>query len=75
MHILIIEDEPKMSAILRDGMTREGHLVTIAKDGEEGLSLAMDCDFGAVILIVCCRSSMERRSRDDCDSRAVSLRY
>jgi DNA-binding response OmpR family regulator len=50
VRILIIEDEPKMSAILRDGMIREGHLVTIAKDGAEGLSLAMDCDFGAVIL-------------------------
>jgi DNA-binding response OmpR family regulator len=50
MRILIVEDEPKMSAILRDSMVREGHLVTIAKDGEEGLSLAMDCDFEAVIL-------------------------
>jgi DNA-binding response OmpR family regulator len=50
VRILIIEDEPKMSAILRDGMVREGHLVTIAKDGAEGLSLAMNCDFGAVIL-------------------------
>ena len=39
-----------MAAILRDGMIREGHLVTIAKDGAEGLSLAMDCDFEAVIL-------------------------
>ncbi len=39
-----------MSAILRDSMVREGHLVTIARDGEEGLALAMDCDFEAVIL-------------------------
>ena len=39
-----------MGAILRDGMVREGHVVTIAKDGEEGLSLAMECDFEAVIL-------------------------
>lgn len=50
MRLLIIEDEAKMSAILRDSMVREGHLVTIARDGEEGLSLAMDCDFEAVIL-------------------------
>jgi two-component system response regulator MprA len=50
VRLLIVDDEPKMSALLRDGMVREGHLVTVAKDGVEGLSLAMDCDFEAVIL-------------------------
>jgi DNA-binding response OmpR family regulator len=39
-----------MSALLRDGLVREGHLVTAAQNGVDGLSLAMDYDFEAVIL-------------------------
>jgi DNA-binding response OmpR family regulator len=50
VRILIVEDEPKMSALLRDGLVREGHLVTTAQDGTDGLSLALDYDFEAVIL-------------------------
>jgi len=50
VRLLIVEDEPKMSDLLRDGMLREGHLVTVAKDGVEGLALATDFEFEAVIL-------------------------
>lgn len=50
MQILIVEDEVKMSMLLRDGLVREGHLVTTASNGLDGLSLALQHDFGAVIL-------------------------
>ncbi len=50
MRILVVEDEAKMSVLLRDGLVREGHLVTTAGNGVDGLSLALDYDFEAVIL-------------------------
>lgn len=50
MRILVIEDEPKMSALLRDGLVREGHLVTRAMNGIEGLSVAVDFEFDAIVL-------------------------
>jgi len=50
MRILIVEDEPKMAALLRDGLEREGHLITLARDGSEGLSLALDYTFQVILL-------------------------
>lgn len=50
MRILVIEDEPKMSALLRDGLVREGHLVTRSMNGIEGLSVAVDFEFDAIVL-------------------------
>ncbi len=39
-HILIIEDETDISALLDFNLTREGYRVTIAATGENGLNLA-----------------------------------
>jgi DNA-binding response OmpR family regulator len=50
VRLLIVEDEPKMCALLRDGLLGEGHLVTSAENGRDGLSLAMELDFDAIIL-------------------------
>jgi DNA-binding response OmpR family regulator len=50
MRVLVVEDEVKMSALLRDGLEREGHFVTLAGNGAEGLSLASQFDFEAIIL-------------------------
>jgi DNA-binding response OmpR family regulator len=50
MQILIVEDEVKMSMLLRDGLVREGHRVTIASNGSDGLALALQYQFEAVIL-------------------------
>jgi len=52
MNLLIVEDEPRMVELLRRGLGEEGHSVTCAPDGEEGLSLARSYDFDAVILDV-----------------------
>jgi len=38
--VLIVEDDEAMSVALRDGFEYEGYAVTLAKDGEAGLSLA-----------------------------------
>jgi DNA-binding response OmpR family regulator len=50
MRILIVEDEPKMAALLRDGLEREGHFVTLAGDGGAGLSLALDFEFQLILM-------------------------
>lgn len=41
MRVLIIEDDAETASFLRDGLTAEGHVVTLAGDGHEGLELAL----------------------------------
>lgn len=50
LRLLIIEDEPKMLALLRDGLQAEGHFVTPAETGSVGLQLASDFTFDMIIL-------------------------
>jgi DNA-binding response OmpR family regulator len=52
MNLLIVEDEARMSALLRKGLTEEGHIATCASDGAEGLALARSYDFDVIILDV-----------------------
>jgi len=50
MKLLIVEDEARMVDLLRKGLTEEGHTVTCALDGAEGLTLAKDYEFDVIIL-------------------------
>src|ERR1700751_5048859 len=52
MKLLIVEDETRMADLLRKGLTEEGHLVTCATDGAEGLALAKAYEFDVLILDV-----------------------
>jgi DNA-binding response OmpR family regulator len=52
MRILVIEDEPRMLALLHKGISEEGHDVMIASDGTQGLKLTLDHDFDVVLLDV-----------------------
>lgn len=52
MKLLIVEDEARMADLLRKGLTEEGHMVTCASDGAEGLALAKDYEFDIIILDV-----------------------
>lgn len=52
MKLLIVEDEARMSALLRRGLTEEGHMVTCASDGAEGLELARSYEFDVIVLDV-----------------------
>lgn len=52
MNLLIVEDEARMAALLRKGLTEEGHMATCASDGAEGLALARSYDFDVIILDV-----------------------
>jgi two-component system copper resistance phosphate regulon response regulator CusR len=52
MKILVIEDEPKSSAFLEQGLSEAGFLVTVAGDGDGGLSMARIQDYDLIILDV-----------------------
>lgn len=50
MRLLVIEDEFKLGAYLRKGLTEEGFVVDVAHDGIDGLHLAMECDYDLIVL-------------------------
>ena len=52
MRILIIEDEVKMAAYLKNGLSEEGFVVDTAQRGEEGLRMAITFDYDLIILDV-----------------------
>jgi DNA-binding response OmpR family regulator len=52
MNLLVVEDERRMLELLRKGLSEEGHTVSCAADGSEGLQLVREHDFDAVILDV-----------------------
>jgi two-component system, OmpR family, copper resistance phosphate regulon response regulator CusR len=52
MRILVIEDELKTAKFLRKGLSESGFVVDIAHDGPNGLHLAMELKFDAIILDV-----------------------
>lgn len=52
MRILIIEDEIKMAAYLKKGLSEEGFVVDTANRGEQGLRMALSFDYDLIILDV-----------------------
>jgi DNA-binding response OmpR family regulator len=48
--ILVVEDDRRMSSILRRGLTAEGFTVDVASDGEDGLWKATEFMYDAVVL-------------------------
>jgi DNA-binding response OmpR family regulator len=52
MRILVIEDDQMLSSALRKGLNADGYSVDVTADGLEGLHLASENDYDAVILDV-----------------------
>ena len=52
MRILVIEDERRMAKLLKQGLVEEGHAVTLAFDGKEGIAVATSNSFDLIILDV-----------------------
>ncbi|WP_449412958.1 heavy metal response regulator transcription factor [Pandoraea soli] len=52
MRILIVEDEPKMAAYLRKGLTEASYTVDTANNGKDALFLALHEDFDLIVLDV-----------------------
>jgi two-component system OmpR family response regulator len=52
MRMLIVEDEPKLAALLRRGLTEERHVVDVADNGEDALWMATATAYDAIVLDV-----------------------
>ena len=50
MHILVIEDEPKVAQAIREGLESEHYQVIVAATGEEGYFLATTRAFDLIVL-------------------------
>jgi len=50
MRILIVEDDSKMSLVLRDALEKLAHRVVLASSGPDGLELARNYEFESIIL-------------------------
>lgn len=52
MRVLVVEDETRMARLVKRGLEEEGHAVDVAGDGPEGLWLATENPYAAVVLDV-----------------------
>jgi two-component system OmpR family response regulator len=52
MKLLVVEDDRMLAALIRRGLTEEGHTVDVAPDGAQGRMLAFVHDYDAIILDV-----------------------
>jgi DNA-binding response OmpR family regulator len=52
MRILVVEDDRRMADLLRQGLVEDGHTVSVAVDGREGLAFAGSGTFDLLILDV-----------------------
>ena len=52
MRVLVVEDETRMAGLLERALREEGHTIDVAADGPEGLWLATENAYGAIVLDV-----------------------
>jgi two-component system OmpR family response regulator len=52
VRVLVVEDEVRMAGLLRRALKEEGHAVDVAADGPQGLWLATENEYGAIVLDV-----------------------
>ncbi len=52
VRVLVVEDEPRMATLLERGLREEGYAVDVAADGTDGLWLATENDYDAIVLDV-----------------------
>jgi len=52
MYVLVVEDEPRLSQLVRRVLEEEGHTVDSAGDGEEGLAMAIEGSHDVIVLDV-----------------------
>jgi two-component system OmpR family response regulator len=50
MRVLVVEDEARMASLLERGLREEGYAVDVANDGPDGLWMATENDYDAVLL-------------------------
>jgi two-component system OmpR family response regulator len=52
MRVLVVEDEPKIAALLRRGLAEEGHPTDVATSGENALWMSQAHEYDAIVLDV-----------------------
>lgn len=52
MRVLVVEDESRMASLLKRALEEEGHAVDTAATGEDGLWMATENAYGAIVLDV-----------------------
>jgi two-component system OmpR family response regulator len=52
MHVLVVEDEVKMAALIRRGLSEQGLTVDVAPSGEDALGMARASTYDAIVLDV-----------------------
>ena len=52
MRLLVVEDEPKLAQYLHKGLSENGHVVDVARDGIEGRRLATGGEYDLLLLDV-----------------------
>jgi two-component system OmpR family response regulator len=52
MRVLVVEDDPKMAALIRRGLGEEGLVVDVTDRGEDAVWMAGSADYDAVVLDV-----------------------
>jgi DNA-binding response OmpR family regulator len=52
VRLLLVEDDPRMRALVRRGLTEHGHVVEVASTGPEAVELAAAADFDVAVLDV-----------------------
>ena len=50
VRVLVVEDEPKLAALLRRGLVEEGHAADVAPTGEDALWRALATPYDAIVL-------------------------
>jgi DNA-binding response OmpR family regulator len=50
MRVLVVEDEKRLAESVRNGLEQEGLAVDLALDGDEGLWMARENDYDAIVL-------------------------
>jgi two-component system OmpR family response regulator len=50
MRVLVVEDDPKMAALLRRGLLEEGHAPDVARTGDDAIWMAQAVEYDAIVL-------------------------
>ena len=50
MRVLVIEDEPKLAALISEGLREEGYAVDATASGSEAIWFATEYEYDAVLL-------------------------
>ena len=72
--MLVVEDERRLAAAVRRGLTAEGFVVDVAHDGVDGLHLAREGGYDAVVLDLMLPGCPGTRSASGCAPTATGCR-